>query len=220
MLRLHLALGCAVFMVAACGNDVHEGGAAGNGSGATGGTTGAGGSVANSGEGGAVGSAGTAGGEGGHGGTGAGGDPGGTGGSVAGGGVDGAADPCGGALPITCGDRLNHSTTSQGRANVWTGYGRTARAESGRETVYAFSSTTECMVVAKLENLATDLDLLLLSACDPIRSNEMASSTPLDLQTVETVSWTSAPGQTSYLVVDGYAGAEGSYTISVDCTCR
>ncbi|WP_437899482.1 hypothetical protein [Sorangium sp. So ce124] len=194
-------------MVAACGNDVHEagapGGAAGNGSGAAG----AGGSVANSGEGG-------------HGGTGAGGDPGGTGGGVGGGGGDGAADPCGGALPITCGDRLNHSTTSQGRANVWTGYGRTARAESGRETVYAFSSTTECMVIAKLENLATDLDLLLLSACDPIRSNEMASSTPQDLQTVETVSWTSAPGQTSYLVVDGYAGAEGSYTISIDCTCR
>ncbi|WP_437717255.1 hypothetical protein WMF45_13060 [Sorangium sp. So ce448] len=215
MIRLHVALGCAVFMVAACGNDVHEAGAtdgaAGNGSGATGGGSGAGGSVANSGEGGAVGSAGTAG---------AGGDQGGAGGSVAGGGVDHAADPCGGALPITCGDRLNHSTTSQGRANVWTGYGRTARAESGRETVYAFSSTTECMMVAKLENLATDLDLLLLSACDPIRSNEMASSTPLDLQTVETVSWTSAPGQTSYLVVDGYAGAEGSYTISVDCACR
>jgi hypothetical protein len=33
-------------------------------------------------------------------------------------------------------------------------------------------------------------------------------------------SWTSAPGQTSYLVVDGYAGAEGSYTLSVDCACR
>ncbi|CAN92454.1 hypothetical protein sce2295 [Sorangium cellulosum So ce56] len=215
MLRLHLALGYAVLMVAACGNDVYEpgatGGAAGNGSGGSGSGSGTGGSVANSGEGGAGGSAETAG---------AGGDPGGSGGSVAGGGVDNAADPCGGALPITCGDRLNHSTTSQGRANVWTGYDRTARAESGRETVYAFSSTTECMVVARLENLATDLDLLLLSACDPIRSNEMASSTPLDLQTVETVSWTSAPGQTSYLVVDGYAGAEGSYTLSVDCACR
>ncbi|WP_438035918.1 hypothetical protein [Sorangium sp. So ce204] len=208
-------------MVTACGNDVHEasatGGAAGNGSGATGGG-GASGSVANGGLGGAVGSAGTAGAGGGHGG--AGGDPGGAGGSVAGGGVDNAADLCGGALPITCGDRLNHSTTSQGRANVWTGYALTARAESGRETVYAFSSTTECMVVATLEDLATDLDLLLLSACDPFQSNEMASSTPLDLQTVETVSWTSAPGQTSYLVVDGYAGAEGSYTLSVDCACR
>lgn len=63
MLRPHLALGYAVFVVAACSNDVHEagapGGAAGNGSGATGGGSGAGGSVANSGEGGAVGSAAT-----------------------------------------------------------------------------------------------------------------------------------------------------------------
>ncbi|WP_437535130.1 hypothetical protein WME79_12850 [Sorangium sp. So ce726] len=213
-------------MVAACGNDVHEvggtGGAAGHDAGATssgsgaGGAvatssgSGAGGAVATSGQGGAAGSAATIGAGGGHGGIGAGGA----------GGTDSGADPCGVALPIACGDRLNHSTTSQGRANEWSGYDRTARAESGRETVYAFSSTAECTVTANLENLATDLDLLLLSACDPIRSNEMASSTPLDLQTVETVSWTSAPGQTFYVVVDGYAGAEGSYTLSVDCTCQ
>lgn len=207
-------------MVVGCGNDVHEAsgtaGADGNGPGAAGAGGGAGGSVATTGNGGASGSTGTVGAEGGHGGIGAGGDPSGAGG----GGADGAADPCGGALPIACGDRLNHSTTSQGRANVWSGYNLTARGESGRETVYTFSSTAECTVTANLDNLTTDLDLLLLSACDPIRSNAMASSTPLDLQTVETVSWTSAPGQTFYVVVDGYAGAEGSYTISVDCACR
>ena len=66
-------------------------------------------------------------------------------------------------------------------------------------------------MVANLKNLTTDLDLLLLSACDPIASNEMASSTPLDLQTVETIRWTNLPDQISYVVVDGYAGAEGSY---------
>ena len=52
------------------------------------------------------------------------------------------------------------------------------------------------------------------------RSNTAFSSTPLDLQTVETVRWTSVPGKTDYVVVDGYAEAEGSYTIQVDCACQ
>jgi hypothetical protein len=135
-------------------------------------------------------------------------------------GVDGAAGPCGAALPLRCGDRLTHSTVIHGRANAWSSYDRTARLESGRETVYAFNATGTCSVVAQLEELTTDLDLLLLSACDPIRSNLVASSIPLDLQTVETVKWTSAPGQTYYVVVDGYDKAEGSYTLRVDCTCN
>lgn len=126
---------------------------------------------------------------------------------------------CSAALPLRCGDRVNHDTAIEGRANVWGAYGRTARGEFGRETVYAFAADRACTVVANLKNLTTDLDLLLLSACDPIGSNTMVSSTPLDLQTVETLTWTTTPGRMSFLVVDGYAGAEGSYTLEVDCTC-
>ena len=132
---------------------------------------------------------------------------------------DSASNQCSFALPLRCGDRLDHSTVIEGGPNVWGGYGRTARALSGRETVYSFSSASTCMVVATLKNLTTDLDLLLLSACDPIASNEMVSSTPLDLQTVETIRWTNLPDQISYVVVDGYAGAEGSYSLEVACTC-
>jgi hypothetical protein len=133
---------------------------------------------------------------------------------------DSAVNLCSAALPIRCGDRLSHSTVTHGRANAWSAYGRTARAESGRETVYAFASAGTCTVTANLRNLATDLDLLLLSACDPITGNVMASSTPLDLQTVETVQWTNLPDQTHYLVVDGSGGAEGSHTLELDCTCQ
>lgn len=129
-------------------------------------------------------------------------------------------DQCFSALPIRCGDRLLHSTTTQGRVNTWGAYGRTARGLTGRETIYSFSSASTCTVVANLKNLVTDLDLLLLSACDPIASNEMASSTPLDLQTVETLRWTNLPDQISYVVVEGYAGAEGSYSLELDCTCQ
>lgn len=131
---------------------------------------------------------------------------------------DGLVPECSRALPLKCGDRLTHSTTANGRANLWLGYNATARAESGRETVYAFDAAAACTVVATLKNLTTDLDLLLLTGCDPSR-NTVASSTPIDLQTVETVSWMNVPGRTDYVVVDGYAGAEGSYTLEVDCAC-
>jgi hypothetical protein len=130
------------------------------------------------------------------------------------------AGPCSVALPIQCGDRLSHSTVTHGRPNTWSGYNMTARLESGRETLYVFRQETSCQVVAKIKNLTNDLDLLLLSGCDPWRWNEQASSTPFDLQTIETVTWTSRPGELKYLVVDGYDGAAGSYTVEVDCTCQ
>lgn len=144
----------------------------------------------------------------------------GAGGTGAGGkttGSGGAGGQCS-ALPLKCGDRLNHSTTYQGRVNTWSGYGLSQRGESGRETVYAFSSDGECAVIANLKNLTTDLDLFLLLQCS-IESNIQASSTPIDLQTVETLSWVNPKATTRYVVVDGYAGAEGSYTLEVDCTC-
>jgi hypothetical protein len=211
--------------VAACGGEprgtrgmdgASAGGApAGGGAGgATGGHGGAGGSTTtfDAGHGGAGGSdAGTAGGDGA-------GTDGGRDGED--GGVDGAAGPCSVALPVRCGDRLDHSTVVHGRADAWNTYSWTARYESGRETLYAFSTAGACAVVANLENLTTDLDLLLLAGCHPINSNLKASSTPIDSQTIETVAWNSSPGQTYYLVVDGYNKAEGSYTLEVDCTCN
>ena len=134
----------------------------------------------------------------------------------------GAAFECSLALPLKCGDRLNHSTLIQGRPNLWSGYGSTQRAESGRETIYALSTAADCVVIASLKNLQTDLDLLLVPACNSTSSfvaSVKASSTPLDLQTEETFSWMNPADQVSYLVVDGYAGAEGSYTLQVDCSC-
>ena len=73
-------------------------------------------------------------------------------------------------------------------------------------------------VVARLTNLTVDLDLFVLTGCGPW-SNTRASATPLDLQTIETVRFATEPGQPSFVVVDGYAGAAGTYSLEVDCTC-
>jgi hypothetical protein len=132
--------------------------------------------------------------------------------------MDGGADQCVAALPVKCGDRLNHSTLVQGRADVWRAYSETQRLESGRETIYAMDTPDVCVVIARLRNMTTDLDLMLMGVCDPMQT-AMASSTPLDISNEESVSWTSLAGGRVYLVVDGYAGAAGNYTLEVDCTC-
>jgi hypothetical protein len=131
----------------------------------------------------------------------------------------GGANSCQNPLPLRCGDRLNHSTLVQGRPNVWVGYDASQRWESGPETIYAFQTPATCQVVARLKNLTVDLDLFFMTSCDPKSATE-CSSTPLDLQTIETVGFTSQPGQPYFVVVDGYNGAAGSYTLEVDCTCN
>jgi hypothetical protein len=131
----------------------------------------------------------------------------------------GVASSCENPLPLQCGDRLNHSTLVQGRPNVWVGYDVSQRWESGPETIYAFQTPATCQVVARLKNLTVDLDLFLMTSCDPKSATE-CSSTPLDLQTIETVGFTSQPGRPYFVAVDGYNGAAGSYTLEVDCTCN
>jgi hypothetical protein len=134
--------------------------------------------------------------------------------------TDGAAGKCVDALPLKCGDRFDHSTLIQGRKNVWSGYSRTQRLESGRETIYVLEAAAGCsQAVARLKNLTVDLDLLLLTSCSPM-SNTAAASTPLDLQTIETITFVLETGRQYYFVVDGYAGAEGTYTLEVDCMCK
>jgi hypothetical protein len=66
---------------------------------------------------------------------------------------DAAASSCENPLPLRCGDRLNHSTLVQGRANVWSTYGCTQRWMSGREAIYVIQPSTACQVSVQLKNL-------------------------------------------------------------------
>lgn len=128
-------------------------------------------------------------------------------------------DACRDAIALHCGDRLDHSTLVQGRANEWYGYSRSQRWEGGRESVYVLQTSGACQVEARLENLTVDLDLFLLTACESMANTE-ASSTPLDLQTIERISFTTAAAKSYWVVVDGYGDDAGSYTLKVDCTCN
>ncbi|MBN1655655.1 MAG: BPTI/Kunitz domain-containing protein [Deltaproteobacteria bacterium] len=128
----------------------------------------------------------------------------------------GVNDVCPNALPIHCGDRLNHNTNIQGRRDTWYGYDCSQRFESGREAIYVFRSNESCKTVMRLNGITVDIDLFLLDACDP-GSCTVASSTPLDIQNIEKVEFQAEEGRSYFAVVDGYDEASGAYSIEVDC---
>jgi hypothetical protein len=151
----------------------------------------------------------------------------GCGGTAGSSGVDGSSDgalpgdpdasiaECATALPLSCGDTVDHSTLLQGRPNLWSSYPEAKRLASGRETVYVLE-THDPIIILSLTNLTTDLDVFFLSSCAP--SSRFAPKSPTVSQSSRSyVFWTVAPG-TYYVVVDGYDGAAGSYTLGVDCT--
>ncbi len=127
--------------------------------------------------------------------------------------VDGGGDDCSMALPINCGDQVNHSTLVQGRGNVWEDYNASQRVFSGPETLYAFRSANSCQVLATLtaddaHPASGELVLFLFTGCG------MRWNTSAGLQ----ASFAAQAGQTYYLVVDGVNGAAGSYYLRVECT--
>ncbi len=132
--------------------------------------------------------------------------------------TDGDEEPtiCSETPALHCGDRLT-GTTVYG-TDEWRGYACTARLESGKEAIYSIRTAETCQVDLRLTDLDTDLDLMLLDGCDAFDS-QYCSSTPLDIQTVEEISFSSQPDKEYFVVVDGYNGSEGSYGLEVDCNC-
>jgi hypothetical protein len=122
--------------------------------------------------------------------------------------ADTAVNSCEAPIPLRCGDRLNHSTLVQGRPDTWSTYGCTARWMSGRETVYAFRADAAYTVTARIKNVTADLMLLQMQTCTMMSCKTIPGTSQ---------SFTVKAGDTEYLVVDGYDGAEGSYTLEVDC---
>jgi len=114
---------------------------------------------------------------------------------------------CTNAINLTCGQTYS-GTTVGGASNVTT-YSCQTWSESGPEKVHKITTTATGTLTATLSNLGSnDLDVFILSSC-----NENACVASGDL----TASYANAPAGTYYIVVDGYSGASGTYTLNVTC---
>ncbi len=114
---------------------------------------------------------------------------------------------CTSAQPIYCGVPVN-GTTVGGTNNVNT-YGCNSWLQSGPEKVFFLQTTEPGTITASLSNLSADLDVIILDACS--ESNCLAEGN--NTATVANAS----PGQ-YFIVVDGYQGAAGSFTLTVNCS--
>ncbi len=129
------------------------------------------------------------------------------------------------AIPLSCGDHVQNDTSDIG-INLWQGYASSQRAEDGKEVLYALALEPQCHVTVVMSDLTSDLDLFLLEECTiadsttfEVMDSQQASSTPIDLQTIEQLTFSADGRSLYYVVVEGYNGDEGSYTLDIECNC-
>lgn len=117
---------------------------------------------------------------------------------------------CVAAESLYCGVPNNGNTTDTGSADIINAYNCTNWDETGREYVYRFNpGDVNRNVSVAISNAVADLDILILEdECSPDSCIGFDGNT---------ANFTAEAEKTYYFSVDGNSGAEGSYTINVNC---
>jgi cysteine-rich repeat protein len=120
-------------------------------------------------------------------------------------------EECTAALALECGDTDSWSTTLFGSTDVVDSYSCVSWNESGREYAYSFTAPITGQVSAALSNLdGVDLDVFVIDA-------EACSSENCTAFGNTSATFSAVAGETYYVVVDGFDGAEGDYTLDLSC---
>jgi hypothetical protein len=114
---------------------------------------------------------------------------------------------CTNAINLTCGQTYT-GTTVGGASNVST-YNCQTWNESGPEKVHKIVTGSTGTITATLSGMSVDLDVFILSGCNETQCVASGDNS---------ASYANAPAGTYYIVVDGYNGASGAYTLNVTCS--
>ncbi|GAK54929.1 hypothetical protein U27_01760 [Candidatus Vecturithrix granuli] len=109
---------------------------------------------------------------------------------------------CTNAVPLSSGVAYSGNTT--GAPSNISSYGCWIYTLSGPEIVHTITTTIAGDIIATDNN--NNLDLVILNACNP--SSCVVAG-------MDSASYTNAPAGTYYIVVDGWNGASGTYTLTV-----
>ena len=134
-----------------------------------------------------------------------------------GGDAETAGGTCAAPLDLACGNVL--AGTTIGAPAAMNGYscGPWGDSADGPEIVYAVIGTSDDRVTVTMTPAApADLDLYVLSEVCAPAACAAGSSNGLEGE-AETVTFAAAPGGTTWVVVEGYAGDAGGYDLSVRC---
>ena len=123
---------------------------------------------------------------------------------------------CSDAVPLDCNGTYTGSN-ADGADNVSL-YGCSSNVfnveNNGPEVVHSFTTTEEGLVDIQLTGLSANLELFLLSSCDRGSCLAFSQNSSLGDESISTV----LPPGTYYIVVDGFNGAVGDYTLQLNCT--
>lgn len=112
------------------------------------------------------------------------------------------------AEEIQCGQVVSGATGGAGALDQYPSCAP-GQDESGPEKLYVFHAEEYGQVAATIEQADTDLDVFVM---------ECTCAPDTCIETGNWLAWFAvAPQKTYYIAVDGYQGASGSYTLSLDC---
>jgi hypothetical protein len=114
---------------------------------------------------------------------------------------------------LDCGETDSWGNSNFGSTNSIDEYGCNGWDYSAPEYTYVFVSPFSGSVTVKLTDEEADTDIMVLTSGD---NDECLPQNCTDWGFSE-VTFDAVAGETYYLVVDGFAGAEGTFTISVGC---
>ena len=114
---------------------------------------------------------------------------------------------CSNPVSLELGQVFSGNTAENGADNFLL-YDNSSFALTGPEIIHVFEWQGGSVEI-EMSNLSVDLDLVLLSSCDP---DSVITSVGTE-DAVETIPSTALPPGTYYVVVDGYVEAEGSYDL-------
>lgn len=116
---------------------------------------------------------------------------------------------CSPVKSLSCGSRENGSNAGPGSTRKIHTYACSPRLESGPEMVYEFIPSISGIASLELDGINANLDLFVLNnqchSGNCIANGDQAAIFPI------------TAGQTYYVIVDGFMGAQSNYSLSVDC---
>lgn len=120
--------------------------------------------------------------------------------------------PVSGRAPLDCSSAVtvygggSYTGDTTGSPSNVDAYNCVGWYEGGPEDVYVLTTSSTGDIVATLSNMTADLDVFILSSCNESQCKAFDNT--------EATYPDASPG-TYYIVVDGYHGAAGSYTLDV-----
>ncbi len=119
---------------------------------------------------------------------------------------------CAPAAVLSCAASDSRRNDSLGSTNKIKTYAGVTWSMTGPEYTYSFVTATSGPVTVTLSNKTGDLDIFVLNGAAAACNGSYCLGAG-----ISSVSFSATAGQAYYLVVDGYNGAVGSFTINVAC---